>query len=141
LRNLCGSEDNWPLDREVGLRAFDELRKLLLRRALCTSSDRGQRDYDWLLVWVLSCVLRDEALARGLIDYDFMESMVVDKDFTRYVNEVEAELLRVFIEQAKGFSLPGLPPRTDRVAWWELMQHHPRCGYRSGPAYRPTGWC
>lgn len=53
-----------------------------------------------------------------------MESMVVDEDFARHVDEVETKLLRVFMEQANGLALPDLPPRTDRLAWWELMQHH-----------------
>jgi hypothetical protein len=53
-----------------------------------------------------------------------MESMVVDRDFTRHVFNVETKLLRVFMEQAKGLALPDLPPRIDRLAWWELMQHH-----------------
>ncbi len=118
------SEDNWPLDQDVELKTFDELRDLLLRRGATHLVYRGQRDYDWPLVCTLSRALRDQALAGGPIEHDLMESMVVDTDFTRYVNDVETKLLRVFMEQAKGLALPDLPPSTDRLAWWELMQHH-----------------
>lgn len=118
------SEDNWPLDQDVEPKTFDELRDLLLRRGATHLVYRGQRDYDWPLVCTLSRALRDQALAGGPIEHDLMESMVVDTDFTRYVNDVETKLLRVFMEQAKGLALPDLPPSTDRLAWWELMQHH-----------------
>jgi hypothetical protein len=117
-------EDNWPLDEDIERETFDEIRDLLLVRGATHLVYRGQRDYDWPLVCSLSRALRDQAVAGGPIDHDLMESMVVDREFTRYVRDVETKLLRVFMEQAKSLALPDLPLRGDRLAWWEQMQHH-----------------
>jgi len=96
----------------------------LLRRGATHLVYRGQQEYDWQLECKLSRALRDEAQAGGPINNELMESMVVDADFNRHVDEVETRLLRAFMEQSKGLTLPDLPARTDRLAWWELMQHH-----------------
>ena len=117
-------DDNWALSDDVAPETFDELRHLLLRRGTTHLVYREQRDYDRPLVCTLARAMRDQALVGGPIDHDLMESMVVDKDFTRYVEDVETKLLRVFMEQAKGLALPDLLPRADRLAWWELIQHH-----------------
>jgi hypothetical protein len=117
-------EDSWPPDQDVEPENVDELLTLLLRRGATHLVYRGQRDYDWPLVCTLSRALREEAQAEGHNKYESIESMVVDPDFNRHVDEVETRLLRAFMEQAKGLTLPDLPDRTDRLAWWELMQHH-----------------
>jgi hypothetical protein len=118
------SDDNWQLDQDVEPDTFEEFCELLLRLGGTHLLYRGQRDYDWPLVCTLSRALREQAVAGGPIDHDLMESMVTDEEFDRHVFEVETKLLRVFMEQAKGLALPELPPQTDRLAWWELMQHH-----------------
>jgi hypothetical protein len=33
-------------------------------------------------------------------------------------------MLQRFQDLADSFDLPGLPPASDRLGWWELMQHH-----------------
>jgi hypothetical protein len=104
--------------------SFDELLALLLRRHAADLVYRGQRLYGWQLVCKLSRALREEALAEGHNKHESIESMAVDPDFNRHVDEVETEFLRTFMEKAKGLMLPDLPGRTDRLAWWELMQHH-----------------
>jgi len=118
------TEDRWPHDQEVEPDTFDELLALLLHRGATHRVYRGQRNYGCPLVCTLSRALRKEAQAGGPVNYELMESMVVDDGFNRHVDEVETRLLRAFMEQAKGLTLPDLPARTDRLAWWELMQHH-----------------
>jgi hypothetical protein len=114
----------WSIDKPVEPNTFDQLVDLVLRRSTPHLVYRGQRDYEWPLVCTLSRALRDQALAGGPFDHGLIESMVVHEDFNRYVDHVEITLLRVFMERAKGLALPGLPPATDRLARWELMQHH-----------------
>jgi hypothetical protein len=50
--------------------------------------------------------------------------MVVSEDFNRHVERMETEVLRTFIDKAQGFGITNLPPIADRLAWWEIMQHH-----------------
>lgn len=50
--------------------------------------------------------------------------MVRDEAYERLVAVVETQLLRRFMERAKALALSDLPPASDRLAWWELMQHH-----------------
>lgn len=117
-------EDVWPHDQEVEPDTFDDLLTLLLRRGTAHLIYRGQLDHDWPLECTLSRALREEARNGGPISEELMGSMVRDEDFTRHVARVESVHLRYFMEQAKGLRHPDLPARTDRLGWWELMQHH-----------------
>ena len=117
-------EDIWPYGQEVKLDDFDELLALLLRRNTAHLVYRGQAKYEWTLECTLSRALREEARNGGPISESLMGSMVRDEDWTRHVAEIESVHLRYFMEQAKGLRHPDLPARTDRLGWWELMQHH-----------------
>lgn len=117
-------EDIWPIDQAVEPGTFGELLDLLRRRDGAHLVYRGQRNFEWLLECTLSRALREQAAQGGPINLELLESMVVDQGSDDHVNEVESNLLRVFTEQAAAMALPELPPSTDRLGWWELMQHH-----------------
>jgi hypothetical protein len=50
--------------------------------------------------------------------------MVHDQQLFDLVDNVEHRLLRAFIKKTERFGVPNLPPTGDRLAWWEVMQHH-----------------
>ena len=53
-----------------------------------------------------------------------MESNVANEDLREWARDTEVRFLLHFREVASQFSMPDLPPVWDRLAWWELMQHH-----------------
>jgi hypothetical protein len=50
--------------------------------------------------------------------------MVRDADLEQWVRENERALLQRFQDLAQEFEIPNLPRVSNRLAWWELMQHH-----------------
>jgi hypothetical protein len=116
------SQNKWNRD-EVELGSLDDLVSLLLARADRHLIYRGHGRYDWNLVTTLTRRLRDLARTGGM-DLDLLESYVVKPELEATVSEVEELLLRAFMDEADRLAIPSLPPNDDRLAWWELMQHH-----------------
>ncbi|MDQ6946888.1 MAG: FRG domain-containing protein [Actinomycetota bacterium] len=81
---------------------------------------RGLRRYEW----GLQSRLERELLSREGPPVDLLESMVDDARARQIVLERERSLLHEFQDKADTFGLRDLPPAWDRLAWWELMQHH-----------------
>ncbi|MHB1626009.1 MAG: FRG domain-containing protein [Candidatus Dormibacteria bacterium] len=103
---------------------WDELLVRLLSLGATHYLYRGQGNIDWPLSCTLARCLRDQARAGGPVRLELMESMGVDEGLNRHVEQVETQLLRSFMELTHGLGLRDRPPTQDRLAWWELMQHH-----------------
>ena len=74
-----------PRPEAGGARAAVGRESTALRHTLADAA----KAYDWPLVCSLSRALRKEAQAEGHNKYESIESMVVDPDFNRHVDEVE----------------------------------------------------
>lgn len=122
---LFVSDTSWPVGSELEYGSWSELLGHLLSWGASHYLYRGQRKIEW---WPLSCTLarclRDQARAGGPVRLELMESMVVDEGLNRHVEHVEDQLLRSFMDLTQGMGILDRPPAQDRLAWWELMQHH-----------------
>ena len=112
----------WP-QGEHRLGSWDELLDTLKRWGSPQYLYRGQGRADWKLTCTLARALRDVAGSGGL-DPALLESYVADKALDQQVEGMERKLLETFMDEAQQLHLPDLPPPYDRLAWWELMQHH-----------------
>ncbi len=114
----------WLPNHEVEFDTWDEFLIAVLNKGGAHSLYRGQQKYGWLLSCTLSRRLRDQATAGGPVEIELLESMVHDQRLFDLVEGVETTLLRTFMETAQRFATPDLPTTEDRLAWWEIMQHH-----------------
>jgi hypothetical protein len=117
--------DEWPLGQdEISFGSPDELFAALLNLGNSHLLYRGQRSFDWPLTCSLARHMHAQAEAGGPFPPDVIESMVDNQLFRHHVVTMETEFLREFMERAEQFGIQGLPSRSDRLGWWELMQHH-----------------
>lgn len=113
-----------PGEHDTTFATSDDLFAALLDRGTEDYLYRGHRLYEWQLVPTLSRALRAQGKAGGPFEFDAIESMVVDEGFNLHIERVETELLRTFMDKAQSFGITNLPSIADRLAWWEIMQHH-----------------
>jgi hypothetical protein len=120
------TEATWAseIGKEVERASWQEVLAELLRKGGQDIIYRGHRCYDWALACTLSRGLREQAKAGGEIPLELLESNVADDGVDAHIRSVEVRLLRYFMDKAEEFGIVGLPSPDDRVAWWELMQHH-----------------
>ena len=77
--------------------------------------------------WALTCTL-----VRRLLDYvgeesrlgQTVKSAVRSDQLDDYIFRSEKRMLRIFMDRAAELRITDLPMPEDRLAWWELMQHH-----------------
>ena len=53
-----------------------------------------------------------------------LESAVRDPELDDFIYRTELRILRSFMDRAEELRISDLPEPEDRLAWWELMQHH-----------------
>jgi FRG domain len=117
-------EAPWQPNDEVDPPSSEGLVASLIEGANPYLLYRGHKSYEWSLVCTLARRLLDQADAGGPYARGLLESMVVDNGLRQHVESIEAELLRNFMDQVAVFGISDMPPRDDRLAWWEVMQHH-----------------
>jgi hypothetical protein len=115
---------SWSTNSEERFPTLDETLSAILKNGSEQSIYRGQGQFDWQLSSTLRRAMLAEAVAGGPIDFDLYESMVVHEERDRHVRDVETLLLRTFMEKTDRFGIVDPPQTADRLAWWELMQHH-----------------
>ncbi len=114
----------WDPHEVVELASWDEALAKLLKCSTAHLLYRGQGDFAWPLSSSLARSLTDQARAGGAIAPELYQSAVPRDERDRHVHDVETQLLRAFITEADSLGIPGLPSHDDRLAWWEMMQHH-----------------
>jgi hypothetical protein len=85
---------------------------------------RGQQLFDWPLSCSLERALMAQAENVGTFAVDLLSAPVADQRVDDWIAGTERALLHRFQDLAEEFEIPDLPPSWDRLAWWELMQHH-----------------
>jgi hypothetical protein len=103
--------------------SWNELLRLLMSRGRRTVIYRGHGQARWALTCTLVRRMRD-SLPSDSRWAGLMESNVRDEGLDDHIKRSERRMLRVFMDRAEELRTPDLPARDDRLAWWELMQHH-----------------
>ncbi len=126
MTDAGGPRSMWPtrINEDVEPETWQACLALFLDNGNRNIWYRGHQRYEWGLQTTLERALRDRAIATDYPPIGLIDSMVHDADSERWALDVERALLQRFQDLAVEFQTPGLPPATDHLAWWELMQHH-----------------
>lgn len=84
---------------------------------------RGQGNSEW----VLSCTLArrlDELTSTDSELGLLLHSAAASEKLDDFIQRSEARMLRFFMDRAEELGISVLPSGEDRLAWWEMMQHH-----------------
>jgi hypothetical protein len=111
--NSFGGEDVQP-------DSWDECISLLLGQGGSTTLYRGQKLHEWPLACTLERHITDMVNANVSGGVDEGESASL-RDWTIIL---ERRMLHRFQDLAEQFGILGMPAASDRLGWWEVMQHH-----------------
>jgi len=116
-----GPEDVEPVD-------WPSCLALLLESGGTNLLYRGQRLYEWWPATTLERELDELLKVDSPATYEAIHAGnildTVAESLRTWSYRVERHLLHWFQGQARSFDVPNLPEATDRLGWWEIMQHH-----------------
>ena len=112
----------WP--RNIEHETWDEFLMGITADGGSSLVYRGLREYQWDITTTLHRSVREQAKSGGPIDIDFYESMVAHPPMDAHVRATESSLLRAFVDASETIGIVDPPLLSDRLGWWELMQHH-----------------
>lgn len=103
--------------------SWEDLLGLLMRLGGKSIIYRGQSRASWSLTCTLTRRLRDRLGPDSPLGMT-MDSSVRSPELDDLIHRSEQRMMRIFVDRASELGIPDLPARDDRLAWWELMQHH-----------------